>query len=53
MEYIKFMQTLESHNNLNNDLPDILLLELGVGLLVRHYFLVEIAVIGELHHDAE
>lgn len=32
--------------------PDVLLIEGGAGFLVGHYFLVEVAVVWEFHHDA-
>lgn len=53
MENIKFVQALQPHNHLDDNFPDVLLLELSVGLLVRDYFLVQVAVVGEFHYDTE
>lgn len=33
--------------------PDVLLLESGARFLMGHYFLVQVAVVRELHDDAK
>lgn len=48
-EVVKFFQSSES---VNDDFPDKVLLEILAFLLVLGYFVVEVSVVSELHHNA-
>jgi len=47
------MQRLEPSNGLNEVVPELLLGEIGVVLLVRVDLLEHIASVGVLHHNAK
>ena len=47
------MQVLQPNCDIDESPPDGFLFELAVGFLVVHNLLVEIAVVRELHDDAE
>ena len=53
MQNIEVMKPLESQSDVDEGPPDGGLVILAPILLVEGYFLVEVAVIEELHHDAE
>jgi hypothetical protein len=46
------METFEAKSDMDECLPDELLIEESAVLLVRDYFLVEIAIVKKLHDDA-
>ena len=46
------MKRLETSHNLNDDLPDVLLLHELLVVLALADALEHISVVGELHHDA-
>lgn len=52
MQNIEFVQTFQSHHNLNKHPPYILFLKLSVGFLVLNYLLIEVSIVGELHNNA-
>ena len=43
----------ESADDLNEDVPDLLLLDVGLPLLIVTDFLEDVAVVGVLHHKAQ
>ena len=47
------MQSLEAPDNLDEDVPDLLLLDVGLSFLVTANLLEHIAVVGVLHHEAK
>jgi len=53
VEYVQGMQFFESQRDVDERAPNGVFLEHGLLLLMLHYFLVEVSVIGELHDDAE
>jgi hypothetical protein len=52
VEDVEVMKFFETESNLYEGLPDIILGEKGLILLVGYYLLVEVAVIQELHYYA-
>ena len=53
MENILPMECIECLDHLNEDFPDERLVHLAVRLLILDNFLIEIAIVEELHHDAQ
>ena len=53
MKDFKLMELLQSTNSTYSDFPDRLLAELDRILLVLRYFLKQIAIVGEVHYDAQ
>jgi hypothetical protein len=53
MHDLYFMESLESRDNLNKELPHFLFLKKVLIFLVIDNFLVEIAVIHKFHNDAQ
>ena len=51
MQNFELMQGLKPNDGLNQDAPDLVLLEELFLLFVVDYLLIEVAVIGKLHHD--
>ncbi len=49
----QLVEHLEPTDHTNKHLPDDVFFEKSLILLVDAYFLVEVTVIGILHHDAE
>lgn len=47
------MERLKGLDHLNEDLPNRILVDLTVALLVLHDFLVQVTVVQEVHHDTE
>ena len=47
------MQFFETSEGVNDDSPNKTLLEVLLLLLELGYFVVEVAIVSELHHDAE
>ena len=53
MEDVQRMQFFESQRDVYERAPNGVFLEHALLLLMLHYFLVEVSVIGKLHDDAE
>ena len=53
MQNILSMECIECLDHLNEDFPDEWLVHLAVRLLILDNFLIEIAIVEELHHDAQ
>ena len=53
MENVQTVQLPQPHRHVDERFPDLLLAEEAPLLLVEHYFLVEVAVVGKLHDDTE
>lgn len=47
------MESLESSHNLDEDIPYLLLFNVGLPLLIVAYFLKDISIIGVLHDQAK
>ena len=47
------VECAESTDDLNEDVPDLLLLDVGLPLLIVTDFLEDIAVVGVLHHKTQ
>ena len=52
MQYFKLMESFHAGDCLDEDTPDLMFFEELFFLLMVNYFLVEVAVICELHDDA-
>ena len=52
MEYLEVMQFLQALQGVDDETPDVGLIEELLLLLVVVYLVVEVAVVRELHHDA-
>ena len=52
MQDVEFVQILQPYCHLNQCPPDGLLVECCSLFLVLHYFLVEVAIVRELHYNA-
>lgn len=52
MEDVEVVQCLQSQHCLDEDAPDLALLEQFLPLLVLHDLLIQIPIVGELHDDA-
>ena len=46
------MKGLEAANDLNEDVPDLLLLDVGLSLLIVADFLENVSVVGIFHYQA-
>ena len=53
MKYLHVVKSLQSHNNLEKNIPDLFLLNVGFSLLILAYFLVHITVVSILHDNAK
>ena len=53
MENVEAVQLTQPHRHMDESLPDLLLAEEVALLLVEHYLLVEVTVVGKLHDDTE
>ena len=53
MQNILPVERIECLDHLNEDFPDERLVHLAVRLLILDNFLIEIAIVEELHHDAQ
>ena len=51
MQNILPVERIECLDHLNEDFPDLGLVHLAVRLLILDNFLIEIAIVEELHHD--
>lgn len=49
MQDFPIMQSLETANNLYEDVPYLLLLDVGLPFLITAYLLEDIAIVGVLH----
>jgi hypothetical protein len=50
---IKIVESFKSESDVNECTPYSLFIEGSIGFLVCHYFLIKIAIIQELHNNAE
>ena len=53
MEYFKVMQFFKTLEGVDDYPPDKTLLKVLLFLLELCYFVVEVAIVSELHHNAE
>lgn len=53
MEDLSLVEGLEATDDLNENVPDLLFLDVGLSLLVTTYFLEHVAIVRILHHQAE
>lgn len=53
MENLEVMEAAKGLDGANQDFPDEVLIEEGLLLFVLHNFLVQVAIGGEVHNDAE
>jgi two-component SAPR family response regulator len=49
---LSIVQSLESSDNLNEHVPDLLLLDVGLSLLIVADFLENVSVVGIFHYQA-
>lgn len=53
MQYFTVVQSLQASNNLNEDVPDLLLLDVGLSFLVTANLLEDVAIVSILHDEAQ
>jgi hypothetical protein len=53
MQYLPDMERPESPNNLDEHIPNLLLLDIGFPFLVVANLLIQITVICKLHHETQ
>lgn len=46
------MESFESTDNLNEDVPNLLFFYVGLSFLIVAYLLKDISVVGVFHHEA-
>jgi hypothetical protein len=53
VEDLELVQRLQSFYQVDEDLPNQVLIESSLGLLVLHYLLIQVSVVSVLHHDVQ
>ena len=53
MQDFSVMQRFKASDDLNEDIPNLFLLDVGFSLLIIAYFLEDITVVGVLHDQTE